>query len=79
VKFRISGLIAFAFAFALANQSRAATPSLTTLVSFCSLPNCADSSRPLRAALIADANGNLFGTTSEGGAGANSKRNFTRR
>jgi hypothetical protein len=39
-------------------QSRAA--NLTTLVSFCSLPNCADGREPL-AALIADAKGNLCG------------------
>jgi hypothetical protein len=43
----------------------ASTP--TTLVSFCSLPNCADGANPV-AGLIADANGNLFGTTEEGGA-----------
>jgi uncharacterized repeat protein (TIGR03803 family) len=67
MKFRISGLIAIAIAFALAGQSRAATPNLTTLVSFCSLPNCADGAGP-QAGLIADANGNLFGTTEGGGA-----------
>jgi uncharacterized repeat protein (TIGR03803 family) len=67
MKFRISRWIAIAVAFALAGQSRAATPNLTTLVSFCSLPNCADGSLP-QVALIADANGNLFGTTSLGGA-----------
>jgi hypothetical protein len=65
MKFRISGLIAFAFA--LASQSGAATPNLTTLVSFCLLPNCVDGLSP-EAALIADANGNLFGTTGAGGA-----------
>jgi uncharacterized repeat protein (TIGR03803 family) len=43
----------------------ATTP--TTLVSFCALPNCADGSSP-QAALILDANGNLFGTTAFGGA-----------
>ena len=67
MKFRISGLIAIAFAYALASQSRAATPNLTTLVSFCSLPDCADGEGPV-AGLIADANGNLFGTTAGGGA-----------
>ena len=46
-------------------QSRAA--SLTTLVSFCSLFSCVDGANP-RAGLIADANGNLFGTTVAGGA-----------
>jgi uncharacterized repeat protein (TIGR03803 family) len=43
----------------------ASTP--TTLVSFCALANCADGSAPL-SDLIADAKGNLFGTTAEGGA-----------
>src|SRR5262249_31096295 len=38
----------------------ASTP--TTLVSFCALANCADGARPV-AGLIADAHGNLFGTT----------------
>jgi uncharacterized repeat protein (TIGR03803 family) len=46
-------------------QSRAA--NLTTLVSFCALANCADGTRP-RGGLIADAAGNLFGTTADGGA-----------
>jgi uncharacterized repeat protein (TIGR03803 family) len=46
----------------------ASTP--TTLVSFCSQPNCADGSSPA-GSLIADADGNLFGTTSSGGAGNN--------
>jgi uncharacterized repeat protein (TIGR03803 family) len=49
-------------------QSRAA--NLTTLVNFCSLPNCADGSSP-QAGLIADAKGNLFGTTITGGEGSN--------
>jgi hypothetical protein len=40
---------------------------LTTLVSFCSLANCADGAQPF-AGVIADANGNLFGTTEGGGA-----------
>jgi uncharacterized repeat protein (TIGR03803 family) len=43
----------------------ASTP--TTLVNFCSLPNCADGYGP-EAKVIADANGNLFGTTELGGA-----------
>jgi len=43
----------------------ASTP--TTLVNFCSLANCADGEDPL-AGLIADAKGNLFGTTNVGGA-----------
>ena len=41
-------------------QSRAA--DLTTLYSFCALASCADGSRP-DGGLIADADGNLFGTT----------------
>jgi uncharacterized repeat protein (TIGR03803 family) len=43
----------------------ASTP--TTLVSFCAQPNCTDGATP-EAGLIADANGNLFGTTYNGGA-----------
>jgi uncharacterized repeat protein (TIGR03803 family) len=46
-------------------QSRAA--NLTTLYSFCAEAGCPDGSYP-GAALIADANGNLFGTTADGGA-----------
>src|SRR5207249_1869160 len=42
----------------------ASTP--ITLVSFCSLPNCADGSAPT--GLITDANGDLFGTTALSGA-----------
>jgi hypothetical protein len=64
---RIFGLLAIA-AFAVApGQSRAGTPTLTTLVSFCSLLNCADGANP-QAGLLSDANGNLFGTTPLGGA-----------
>jgi uncharacterized repeat protein (TIGR03803 family) len=40
---------------------------LTTLYSFCSLPNCADGSGP-EASLIQASNGNFYGTTPEGGA-----------
>ena len=43
----------------------ASTP--TTLYSFCAQVGCIDGAVP-NAGLIADANGNLFGTTSEGGA-----------
>ena len=43
----------------------ASTP--TILVSFCAVANCADGLTP-GAALIADAEGNLFGTTFNGGA-----------
>src|SRR6516165_5094070 len=43
----------------------ASTP--TTLVNFCSLANCTDGEEPVTG-LIADARGNLFGTTQFGGA-----------
>ena len=65
MKLRISGLLAIAAFAAAPGQSRAA--NLTTLVSFCALTNCTDGDTPY-AGLIADANGNLFGTTSSGGA-----------
>jgi hypothetical protein len=54
------------FEIAKTHRGYASTP--TTLVSFCSLANCADGSSP-RGGLIADADGNLFGTTAHGGAG----------
>jgi uncharacterized repeat protein (TIGR03803 family) len=44
-----------------------ASGKLTTLYNFCTLANCADGSFP-QAALIQAANGDLFGTTAEGGA-----------
>ncbi|HTW53383.1 MAG TPA: choice-of-anchor tandem repeat GloVer-containing protein [Stellaceae bacterium] len=47
------------------NTGYAASP--TTLYSFCAKTNCADGEAPL-AGLIADDNGNLFGTTGGGGA-----------
>jgi uncharacterized repeat protein (TIGR03803 family) len=56
------------FEIAKTHRGYAGTP--TTLVSFCSLANCADGAVPL-AALLADADGNLFGTTANGGAGNN--------
>ncbi len=45
----------------------------TVLYSFCSQggSNCTDGGYPYGAGLIEDASGNLYGTTSEGGAGAN--------
>jgi hypothetical protein len=55
------------FEIAKTRSGYATTP--TTLVSFCALPNCADGLNP-GAALILDADGNLFGTTIEGGANA---------
>jgi uncharacterized repeat protein (TIGR03803 family) len=68
---RIVSLLAAGIGLAIvgvaSDQSRAA--DLTTLVSFCSLANCADGDFPI-AGLIADANGNLFGTTIIGGSGA---------
>jgi hypothetical protein len=62
MKPRISGLLAMAAVAVATGQSRAA--NLTTLVSF----NDANGAHPA-AVLIADANGNLFGTTFLGGAG----------
>jgi uncharacterized repeat protein (TIGR03803 family) len=53
------------FEIAKTHRGYARTP--TTLVSFCSLANCADGANPA-AGLIADADGNLFGTTAGGGA-----------
>jgi hypothetical protein len=43
----------------------ASTPNI--LYSFCALPDCADGSFPSFGSLIADAKGNLFGTTEGGG------------
>ncbi len=44
--------------------------SLTTLYSFCSQSNCADGEYPA-AGLVQDTNGNLYGTTADGGATGN--------
>jgi hypothetical protein len=48
------------FEIAKTDTGYASTP--TTLVNFCALANCIDGETPL-AGLIADANGNLFGST----------------
>jgi hypothetical protein len=45
-----------------------AVPDPTTLISFCALANCADGANPTTG-LLADANGNLFGTTGAGAHG----------
>jgi uncharacterized repeat protein (TIGR03803 family) len=46
------------------------TPTESVLYSFCTQSNCTDGANS-SAGLIADANGNLFGTTRSGGNGAN--------
>ena len=65
MKLRICWVLAIV-AFALVpGHPRAA--NLTALVSFCALANCADGMTP-QGGVIADAHGNLFGTTGCGGA-----------
>ena len=73
-KFRIISGLGLAAA-ALAATALGAVPAraaatLTTLYSFCAQPNCADGAFPV-AGLIADAAGNLFGTTFGGGVTGN--------
>jgi uncharacterized repeat protein (TIGR03803 family) len=53
--------------FKIAKTARGYGSTPTILVSFCALANCADGDVPL-AGVIADADGNLFGTTDGGGA-----------
>ncbi|MGH9453115.1 MAG: choice-of-anchor tandem repeat GloVer-containing protein [Terriglobia bacterium] len=43
------------------------TGTLTTLYSFCSQSNCADGANPFTAALVQATEGNLYGTTADGG------------
>jgi len=44
------------------------TGQFKTLYNFCSLPNCADGSMPF-GPVVASANGNIYGTTANGGTG----------
>ena len=68
ILFSKSALLLIALCFAIVavapGHARAATPTLTTLVSF----NGTDGSAPWTGGLIADADGNLFGTTAQGGS-----------
>jgi hypothetical protein len=58
-------IITASFAAATLWSGTARAANLTTLVSFCALPDCADGASP--SSLIMDAKGNLFGTTLDGG------------
>ena len=53
--------------FEIAKTASGYASAATILYSFCAQTNCADGSIPV-AGLIADADGNLFGTTEFGGA-----------
>src|SRR6266852_2158886 len=57
----------FGTVFEIAKTASGYATTPTILVSFCAQTNCADGAEP-EAGLIADANGNLFGTTVFGGA-----------
>src|SRR6266404_3936923 len=59
----------FGTVFEIAKTASGYASTPTVLVSFCGQTNCTDGAVPL-AGLIADANGNLFGTTQSGGANA---------
>jgi hypothetical protein len=63
----IASAVAALLALVLANYASAYT--LKTLHAFCAEANCADGSEP-SASLIRDGTGNLYGTTTYGGAGA---------
>jgi uncharacterized repeat protein (TIGR03803 family) len=60
-------LCAAALTAALISAGSAAAGSVTTLYDFCARPNCADGGEP-EAALVRDQAGNLYGTTTLGGA-----------
>jgi uncharacterized repeat protein (TIGR03803 family) len=57
--------------FEIAKTASGYASTVTTLIDFCSLPNCADGGEPQAGPLLADAKGNLFGTTNLGGTGLN--------
>jgi hypothetical protein len=50
---------------------RSAGGTYSVIYTFCSLANCADGSNPYYAGLTEDKSGHLFGTTLNGGSGAN--------
>jgi uncharacterized repeat protein (TIGR03803 family) len=56
--------------FELAKTAAGYASTPTTLYSFCAQANCTDGANPL-GRLLADANGNLFGTTGNGGSNGN--------
>jgi hypothetical protein len=67
MNFRIFGLLAIAAFFTAVAPGQSRAVNLTTLVNF----NGTDGASPTTAGLIADANGNLFGTTVAGGNSTN--------
>ncbi len=71
MNFRISGLLAIAAFVAAPAPGQPRAADLTTLVSFCGpdelVFECPEGDKPF-AGLILDANGNLFGATTGGGA-----------